>query len=265
MSDVLLEKFDDGVAVLTINRPEARNALNADVVGALHEALPRLARAPEVGCVVVTGAGGAFSAGGDVKGMAARNAGAEEISLEQAISNLRHSMETSAWLHEMPKPTIAMIPGACAGAGFALALACDLRYAAQEAKMTTAFANVGFSGDFGGSYFLSKIIGTARARELYYIPRIFTGRDAKEMGIVSDSFPAAELEIKTMEVAKKLANGPKVAFRYMKRNFNAAEFLPMRECFELEAAHHSRCGKTEDHKNAARAFAEKRQPVFVGR
>ncbi len=267
MSD-LLERIEDGVAILTMNRPERRNAISADMTMAALEAYARLSRDSNVGCIVLTGAGGAFCSGGDVKGMHEKGGGVgggADIPLEDAITGLRRAMETSAWLHEMLKPTIAMIPGACAGAGLAMALACDLRYAAEDAKMTTAFANVGFSGDFGGTYFLSKIVGTAKARELYYMPTVFTGKQAQEMGIVTAAFPAAELEAKTMAIAKKLANGPKVAFRYMKRNFNAAETLPMRECFDLEAAHHTRCGKTEDHKNAAAAFAEKRTPVFVGR
>ena len=263
MSQDLLERVDDGVAVLTMNRPERRNAMSADMMGALAEALPRLANDTSVGCVILTGAGNAFCAGGDVKAMAERDDA--DLGLEPRIQRLRGSMEVSRWLHEMGKPTIAMLPGAAAGAGLSMALACDLRYAAAGAKMTTAFANVGFSGDFGGSYFLSHLVGTAKARELYYMAAVLTAEEAQGLGIVNQVFGADALEAETMKVAKKIASGPRIALGYMKKNMNAAETQGLAACFDLEAAHHARCSQTEDHKNAAKAFAEKRAPVFNGR
>src|SRR5216683_2414818 len=167
MSEDVLEVVADGVAVLTLNRPDRLNAMSGPMLDALLAALPRLAEDPNVGVVVLTGAGRGFCAGGDVKMMAEGTEMAGDT-LEERAQGLRDKMETSRWLHEMPKPTIAMVRGAAAGAGLSLALACDLRVASDTAKFTTAFARVGYSGDFGGSYFLTRLVGTARARELYF-------------------------------------------------------------------------------------------------
>jgi len=265
MTDTLLETIEDGVAVLTMNRPERRNALNEDMLNAMLEAFPRLANDDSVGCVVLTGAEGAFCAGGDVKAMAEGRA-RDNLPLEGQMQALRNIMETSRWLHEMPKPTIAMLGGAAAGAGLSLALACDMRFAAEGAKLTTAFANVGFSGDFGGSYFLTKLVGTAKARELYYTAPLLMADEAAQLGMINRVLPADQLVAETMAVAKGLAAGPSVALRYMKKNMNAAEAgNTLAEHLDLEAAHHARTGMTEDHKEATKAFVEKRKPNFVGR
>jgi 2-(1,2-epoxy-1,2-dihydrophenyl)acetyl-CoA isomerase len=174
-------------------------------------------------------------------------------------------MEVSRWLHEMPKPTIAMIRGAAAGAGLSMALACDLRIAADNAKLGTAFARVGYSGDFGGSWFLTQLVGTARARELYYTAELLDAKRALELGMVNRVVPESSLEDETMALAHRIASGPRIALAYMKRNMNAAESGTLKESLDLEAWHHTRTGLTEDHKEAARAFVEKRPPVFRGR
>jgi 2-(1,2-epoxy-1,2-dihydrophenyl)acetyl-CoA isomerase len=262
VTEELLESREGGVAVLTMNRPDRLNALSRPMLDALLEALPRLGRDREIGCVVLTGAGRGFCAGGDVKGMAES---ASDAGLEERTQDLRARMEVSRFLHEMPKPTIAMVRGPAAGAGLSMALACDLRVASDTARFTTAFARVGFSGDFGGSYFLSKLIGTGRARELYYTARKVEAAEALSLGMVNQVVADAELEAATMRLAAQLANGPRIALRYMKRNMNAAESATLAEAFDLEAMHHSRCGLTEDHREAARAFVEKRQPAFKGR
>ena len=265
MTDALLETIEDGVAVLTMNRPERRNALNGDMLAAMLETFPRLANDSNVGCVILTGAGVGFCAGGDVKAMA-EGRERDDMSLEAQIQELRNIMETSRWLHEMPKPTIAMVGGAAAGAGLSLALSCDMRIAADNAKFTTAFANVGFSGDFGGSYFLTKLVGTAKARELYYTAALLTADEAADLGMVNRVVAAANLDAETMALAKGIAAGPSIALRYMKRNMNAAEAgNTLSEHLDLEAAHHARCGMTQDHKEATKAFVEKRKPTFVGR
>lgn len=265
MTKALLETIEDGVAVLTMNRPERRNALNGEMLEAMLEAFPRLANDAAVGCVVLTGAEGAFCAGGDVKAMA-EGRDRDNLSLESQTQELRNIMETSRWLHEMPKPTIAMVGGAAAGAGLSLALSCDMRFAAAGAKFTTAFANVGFSGDFGGSYFLTKLVGTAKARELYYTAALLLAEEAADLGMVNRVIAADKLLEETMALAKGLAAGPTIAYRYMKRNMNAAEAgNTLSEHLDLEAAHHARCGMTEDHKEATKAFVEKRKPDFVGR
>ena len=164
MTDVLIETVSKGVATLTMNRPDRRNALSGEMMAGFLEALPRLAAEPDVGVVVITGAGKTFCAGGDVKAMA-EGTEFKENTLEEKARALRDDMEVSGWLHKMTKPTIAMVPGAAAGAGLSIALACDLRIAGETAKFTTAFGKVGYSGDFGGSYFLTRLVGTAKARE----------------------------------------------------------------------------------------------------
>ena len=170
MSQELQESIEHGIATLTMNRPAARNALTRDMMFGLVEALPRLALDPSVRVVVLTGAGQAFCSGGDVKNFAKRAAGgaggADEMTFDQKVTDMRARMEVSRYLHEMPKPTLAVIPGAAAGAGLSLALACDMRIAADDAKLTTAFAKIGLAGDFGGSYFLNHLVGAAKAREL---------------------------------------------------------------------------------------------------
>ena len=264
MADDLLETINDGVAVLTMNRPDRLNALSRPMLDAMLEALPRLAHDPNVGVIVLTGAGRGFCAGGDVKAMA-EGTEAGSGTLEERAQALRAGMETSRWLHEMPKPTIAMVRGAAAGAGLSLALACDLRIAGTSARFATAFARVGYSGDFGGSYFLSKLVGTGKARELYFTADILDAPQALALGIANRVVADDQLEKETMALATRLARGPRVAYRYMKRNFNAAENGSLEDCFDLEAWHHTRTGFTEDHREAAKAFVDKREPVFRGR
>ncbi len=264
MGQELLEALKDGVAVLTLNRPDRLNAMSPPMLDALLEALPRLAADPEIGVVVLTGAGRGFCAGGDVKAMADGRESAG-TTLEEKAQGLRSRMEVSRWLHEMPKPTIAMVRGAAAGAGLSLALACDLRVASDSARFATAFARVGYSGDFGGSWFLTQLVGTAKARELYFTADIVDAQQALALGIVSRVVPDVRLEDETMALAARLARGPRIAYRYMKRNFNAAESGTLKDQLDLEAWHHTRCGMTEDHREAAKAFVEKREPVFRGR
>jgi len=260
----LIESIDDGVATLTMNRPDSLNALSWPMLEAMVDALKRYAADDAVGCVVITGAGRGFCAGGDVKAMAAGTE-MKASGLEAKAQALRERMEISRLLHESPKPTIAMINGPAAGAGLSMALACDLRTMGADVRISTAFANVGYSGDFGGSYFLSKLVGTGRARELYFLADRIDAATCLSLGIVNRVVPDASLRDETYALARRIAAGPRIALRYMKRNFNAAESGTLAECFNLEAWHHIRTGETEDHKEAARAFVEKRKPVFKGR
>lgn len=262
MEQDLIEAVSDGVATLTLNRPERLNALSVSITDALLETLPRLAADPAVGAIVVTGAGRAFCSGGDVKRMAGE---AVARSGDEEVAKLRAKMEISRLLHDIPKPTIAMVNGAAAGAGLAMALACDLRIAGQSARFVTAFAKVGYSGDFGGSYFLSKLVGTGKARELYFTAEPLDAAQALALGIANRVVPDAELANATMDFARKLANGPRVALAAMKHNFNAAENGTLAELLDLEARSQIATGQTEDHKEAARAFVDKRTPVFRGR
>ena len=259
----LLETIEDGIATLTFNRPERLNALSTPIMQGLLDGLPRLAGDPAVRVVVLTGAGRAFCAGGDVKSMA--ESGGEHRSMAEAITHLRSRMEVSRILHELPKPTIAMINGPAAGAGLALALACDLRIAGTSARLVTAFVKVGFSGDFGGSYFLTQLVGTAKARELYFTGRPVDADEALTLGLVNRVVPDDRLRDATMELARSLAQGPQIALSLMKRNMNCAESGGLAELLDMEAANMVQAGQTEDHREAAKAFVEKRVPVFVGR
>lgn len=260
----LLARVDDGVAVLTMNRPDRRNALSTEMLDALARTLADAEVDDEVGCVVLTGAGGAFCAGGDVKNMAAGGGGSVPFDVRVHRQRLSHRA-TSGRLWQMPKPTIAAIPGAAAGAGLSLALACDLRYAATGAVLTTAFARVGFAGDYGGTWFLTRLVGSAKAKELYYFSERIDATQAEALGIVNAVFPAESFEADVLARAKRLAAGPTVAYRYMKENLNRAVHGELGECLDMEAAHHLRTGLTEDHREAAQAFVEKREPSFKGR
>ncbi len=262
MTDELLSKTKDGVLVLTMNRPDAMNALTPTMMQAQLDALSEAAADPEIGCVVLTGAGRAFCAGGDVKSMAA---GKRAGTLEEKAQDLRRRMEVSRLLHEMPKPTIAMLNGVAAGAGLSMALACDMRVAGKSARMTTAFAKVGVSGDFAGHYFLHRMVGTAKARELYFTAEVLGIDRIEAMGLVNRVVADDQLEAETMKLATQLAGGPRVAWGYMKRNMKAAEEGTLAEIMDLEAWGMMRCFETEDHKEAAKAFVEKRAPAFKGR
>ena len=262
----LIETKQDGIAILTMNRPEARNALSQPMIAALLEALPRLAADSSIGAVVITGAGNAFCAGGDVKGFAGAEGGANHgRSPEEAAHALRQSMEVSRWLHDMPKITIASIPGAAAGAGLSIALACDFRIAARGAKITTAFAKVGLSGDFGGTYFLTRLVGSAKAKELYLLSDVILAEEAERLGVVNRAVDPKELEAETLALAKRFASGARITQGLMKKNLNIAEKGDMRLSFDTEALNHSRSAQTADHAEAAKAFVEKRAPVFKGR
>lgn len=269
MTDHLLEDFSDGILTLTMNRPEARNAMSGEMMAALDVSVRRAALDSEIRCVVLTGAGNAFCAGGDVKGQAQaaadRSKGSSGVNIEARIHGLRSGMDVSRLLHEMPKPTIAVIPGPAAGAGLSLALARDIRLCAAEAKLTTAFAKVGASGDYGGSWFLPRLIGAAKARELYFTSDVLSGNDALALGMVNHVWPAAELAERARAFAVKLANMPTAAIGYMKKNLNASDETSLSQVFDLEAEHMVRTMLTEDHANAAKAFVEKRTPVFKGR
>lgn len=260
----LLAEEADGILVLTMNRPARRNALSREMLGAIADQLARADQERDVRAVVLTGAGGAFCAGGDVKAMAAgRDA---DLDIDTRIHRQRISQrETSGRLHTMSKPTIAAIPGAAAGAGLALALACDLRVMADNAIMTTAFARVGFSGDYGGTYFLSQLVGTAKARELYFLSDRVDAAEAERLGLANRVTSSDNLMDETMAMARRLAEGPPIALRYMKENLNRALGGDPFECMDLEVTHHVHTGMTDDHKNAAQAFVEKRTPVFKGR
>ncbi|MCX7202110.1 MAG: enoyl-CoA hydratase [Burkholderiales bacterium] len=263
----LLATLDEGVLTLTLNRPDARNAMSGDMNAALQAQLAWAELAAEVKVIVLTGAGKGFCAGGDVKGMAARGDGTVgNNTIDGKIHQQRlNQRATAGKLFRMPKPTIAALPGAAAGAGFSLALACDMRVMSSTAIMTTAFARVGFSGDYGGTYFLTQLVGSAKARELYFLSDRVSAEEALRLGLANWVVEPDQLQAKAMEIARRLANGPTVAYRYMKENLNRAMAGEVEDCLDLEATHHVHCGQTEDHREATKAFVDKREPVFKGR
>jgi 2-(1,2-epoxy-1,2-dihydrophenyl)acetyl-CoA isomerase len=263
----LIATLDEGVLTLTLNRPEARNAMSKAMNKALQEQLADAEFNPAVKCLVLTGAGKGFCAGGDVKGMAASGDGTVGAqTIDEAIARQRlNQRATAGKLFKMPKPTIAALPGAAAGAGLSLALACDMRVMARNAIMTTAFARVGFSGDYGGTYFLTQLVGSAKAREMYYLSDRVSADEALRLGLTNWVCEPEELMTKAREIALRIANGPTVAYRYMKENLNRAMAGEVDDCLDLEATHHIHCGQTEDHREATQAFVAKREPVFKGR
>lgn len=259
----LLEARDGAVVTLTLNRPESLNALTLDMLDRLMETVLRLDRDEGVGAVVLTGAGRAFCSGGDVKSMAEGSEAREGF--DSRARSLRQRMEVSRMIHQAAKPWIAAVRGPCAGAGLSLALACDLRLASETARFITAFARVGLSGDFGGSYFLSQLVGTGRARELYYTGGELRAEEAQRLGVANRLVADDRLEAETAAFAAQLAEGPRLAIEYMKKNMNVAEHGDLAAALDAEAIHHARTGQTEDHAEAAKAFAAKRKPVFKGR
>ena len=259
----LLTRVEDGVAVLTMNRPDALNALTRPMMKGMWDALERYGADPAVGCIVLTGAGRGFCAGGDVKAMAS---GEKSLgTFEAKAADLRARMDIVRLLHAGPKPTIAMVNGVAAGAGLGLALACDIRLAGTSARMTSAFAKVGLSGDFGGTWFLNQLVGPARARELYYTSEILDADRIAALGLANRVVADEALEAETMALARRIAAGPRVALTYIKRNHVVALTGTLSDLLDAEALHMTRCRETEDHREAATAFVEKRAPIFKGR
>jgi 2-(1,2-epoxy-1,2-dihydrophenyl)acetyl-CoA isomerase len=274
----LIAERRDGVLYLTMNRPDKLNALSDQMIAGLLEELGRAAHDREVGAVVLTGAGRGFCAGGDIGRMRERNEGgvsnggaqtaspsAGEAGIQTRISSLRRSEEVSLLLHEMPKVTIGAINGPAAGAGLSIALACDIRIASEAARFGTAFARVGFSGDFGGTYLLTQLVGTAKARELYFTAEVLGAEEALKLGMVNRIVPAANLIEEASAFAKRIASGPTVAFSYMKAHLNLALKSDLRTILDRESYGQTLTGLTEDHKEAVKAFLEKREAKFNGR
>jgi 2-(1,2-epoxy-1,2-dihydrophenyl)acetyl-CoA isomerase len=270
VGDHLLFETDGSVAWITLNQPERMNAMSADMMRDLAEALERCTNDDGIRAVVLTGAGDrAFCAGGDVKGMAARTGGSGNgpaPTVEDRIAGLLASMRSSSLvLHTMPKPTVAAINGYAMGAGLSLALACDMRVMAVTAQLGTAFAGVALAGDYGGTWFMTRLIGSAKARELYFLNDRVPADEALELGLVSKVVPQSELRDATRKLAARLAAGPTKTLGMMKTSLVTAEYADLETLLEVEARHQILSGTTEDHREAASAFVEKRKPNFVGR
>lgn len=266
MSDTVLFTTDGAVGVITLNRPESLNAMNPEMLDTMFRVAEAAASDPAIRCVVVTGNGRGFSAGGDVKAMASggrgEGGGGPVLSGTEA---LRQQEEISRLLYEMPKPTVAAINGVAAGAGLSVALAADLRVSSDLARFTTAFAKVGFSGDFGGTWLLQRLVGPMKAKELYFMSDVFDAQRALELGLVTKVVPHDTLMDETMALARRLASGPTLAYGRIKDNFVYGATNSFADTLTREAENMIASGRTQDHLNAARAFVEKREPTFEGR
>lgn len=262
--DDLLVKIEDRVCTIILNRPNSLNSLTPELLQALDSALVDAAENEDVGVLVLTGMGKAFSAGGDMKALASHSK--KEMSFEDRVQGLLCSAESYAGrLHQMPKPTIAMIRGAAAGGGLAIALGCDLRIASETAKFTFAYTKIGVPGDFGVTYFLQKLLGTTKALEFCLLSPKVGAEEALAIGLVNRVVPDADLEISTYEIARSLAAGPPLALAAIKQNLFAAEHESMKDAFTVEAGNFARCYASEDSQKAILAFLEKRTSLFAGR
>lgn len=262
----VIAEMDGGLAILTLNRPERLNALSAPVMDALQAELARVAVDPAVRAVLLRAKGRAFCAGGDMKAGGISREEAARLSQEDRVARLRTQMASAELLHTMAKPTVTALRGAMMGAGVGLGLAADIRIASRTLKLETAFKSLGFSGDFGGAYFLTRLAGTSAARDLMLRSSRIDGEKALALNLVTELVDDEALDDRALAVARELAAGPAIAFAHMKRALNAAaDGADVRTVLDMEAAAMVRTGMTEDHKEAVRAFVEKRAPGFIGR
>lgn len=269
-TDELLCSVEGAIGTITMNRPDKRNALSDTLTPAFRQALLDLEADPDIRVVVVTGAGSAFCAGGDVGGLgkafAGRTPGGERATVEDSVRNLQNRQDTLALrLHSLAKPTIAVLPGPAAGAGMSIALACDLRLASDTAVLVPGFGAIGLSGDYGGSWFLTQLVGVGRAKAIYFTGRRVPADEALALGIFNEVVPADDLSTRARELAGSIAAGAPLALRFMKENFNRAATADLKTCLDMEADRMVRCTQSQDHLEGVEAFKEKRPPNFKGR
>jgi len=257
----ILTQVADRVATLTFNRPEKLNALSPELIEQSIACLRDWGRDPSVGVIVVTGAGRAFCAGGDVSAMAGRS----DLTFEQRVDRLRAAQELSRLLYEMPKITLAAVNGFAVGAGFGISLACDLRIASAEARFGTGYAKIAFSGDYGMTWMLTHLVGPAKAKELLLLAGVFDAAEAERLGLVNRVVAHDALEVEVRGLAGRLAAGPLTAYRYMKENVNRAAHADFSALLDREAECIYRCAETADHREGVAAFLEKRAAKFTGR
>lgn len=266
-TDELLCEIRDRVALITLNRPHARNSLSDHLTPALRRMIKLCGEDPNVGALLITGAGDAFCAGGDVKGMGGKSGGstAPELTFEEKVARLQERQRTlTGALVNVRKPTIAALPGPAAGAGLSLALACDLRVATESAFVTTAYVKIGLSGDYGMAWLLTRLVGTSRARELMFFGDKIDARRCETLGLVNRVVPDDRLRDEAFAMAKTLAAGPATALRFLKDNLDEALMNDFLTSLDHEAERMVRSAATADHKEAVQAFIAKRKPVFGG-
>jgi 2-(1,2-epoxy-1,2-dihydrophenyl)acetyl-CoA isomerase len=259
----LLYEVRDRIATLTLNRPERLNALGDTLRDDLYDAVTRAAADADVGVLVITGAGRGFCSGGDVKAMSERDQRGEVPAPSDRWAPIRDRIILA--LRDCPKPVIAAVNGAAAGAGMNLALACDLRIASTAAKFVQAFVKRGLHPDWGGTWFLPRIVGTAKASELIFTGAAIDAAEALRLGIVNAVVAPEELMTETYKLAGAIAAGPAVAIQLAKRAIHHNQNVDLRAGLEFETFAQGICRDTEDAKEGVRAFVEKRAPVFRGR
>ncbi len=264
----LLGEIRSGVATLMLNRPAKKNALSNQLTPALRASLLDLELRPDVRCIMLTGAGDAFCSGGDVSGMGGGSGSGDDRgkpTQADRVRSLQHGQNNlTLRMQQLDKPLVAALPGAAAGAGLSIALACDLRVASRSAFITTAFRNIGLSGDYGGSWNLTALVGVAKAKELYFLSERLSAEEAAALGIVNRVFDPETFRREAFEFARRIADGPTTAIRFMKRNINKAATSDLAATLDQEAEYMIRAFQTEDAKEAIRAFMDKRQPSFKG-
>ena len=256
---VILRK-DSGVAVITLNSPDSMNALESRLFEELESAVLDVAADDSICAVILTGSGRSFCAGGDLNRFAEGFATAEEGCLY-----MQHFAPFVKTFAQMAKPTIAAVNGCAVGAGFCIALHADMIVASKEAKFGMAFANVGLIPDLGGLYALPRMVGMVRAKELVFTGRVISAAEAQNMGIVNFVTESCDLEQESYKLAKKLADGPRVAHKMAKMLMNASVNMTLEQLLEQEALVQSQCIQTQDHQNAVKAFFAKEKPLFIGK
>ena len=260
MNDVLFE-LENKVLTIKFNRPDKLNPIGDTIIPYAIDRIKEAVTDSGVGAIVVTGAGRAFCAGGDVSGMSEQY---EEKTFDHSVQKLRNDQELPRLLHSVPKVTIAAVNGFAMGAGLGLATSCDLRLASAGAKFGTAYANVGYGGDYGTTWNLTRLLGEAKAKELFFLPDVIDAEEALRIGLVNRVLPAETFMKDAQEVAQRIANGPLVSYRWMKENINQSSVVDFETMLDKESVTHTLCGTTEDHQEGVTAFMEKRQPSFKG-
>jgi len=258
----LLCAIRERVAIITLNRPEVRNALSDNLTPALRTMIKTCGENPGVGALLITGAGTACN----VKGMGAhRDRKKLEMSHDEKVADLQERQRLlTGTLVSVRKPTIAALPGPAIGAGLAIAMACDIRIAAQSAFVSTGYLRVGLSGDYGIAWLLTRLVGTARARELMFTAESVDAARCEAIGLVNRVVPDASLQNEAFALAKSIAEGPTIALRYMKDNLDEALLFDFATARDHEAERLIRTTMTADHREAVQAFIEKRKAVFRG-
>jgi enoyl-CoA hydratase/carnithine racemase len=262
MTDEIKYEVDQGIATITLNRPEVMNAFSTEMLDAWYEALRSAQGDDAVHVIIVTGAGKAFCSGGDIKRMGDRQ---ESTPLDRKTYLAGTIQRIPLLLETIDKPVIAAINGAATGAGMDFALHCDLRYAAESARLGETYVRVGLVPGGGGTWFLPRLVGTAKALELFCTGDLISAQEAERIGIVNKVLPDAELMAHVRSVAQRIAQGPPQSIRFIKRAVYQGMRIDLRTSLDLISSHFAVVSSTADHKEAVEAWREKRKPKFTGR